>query len=167
MNEIAQVRAFLAEFLGPADTPVSVRVEKSRAFAEAAVTPEGVAIEAGELAGVPVEWVVPAGAGAAPLFLHLHGGGYVMGDPAGSRPFTTQHRRPATEIGIVQVLELVGGLDVTNIEQTFHLLPQTADQVHLLLHTRFVAKHSGLGCGFRRVGRVRRAQYRRPYPPRS
>src|SRR5437773_4462042 len=90
MAAIDEVRAFLAEFLGPADTSIAERIEKSRAFAQAAVLPDGVIVEAAERGGVGVEWVIPDGAGATPIFLHLHGGGYVMGDPAGSRAFTTE-----------------------------------------------------------------------------
>jgi monoterpene epsilon-lactone hydrolase len=87
---IDEVRRFLAEFLGPADTPIAVRKARSQAFAAAAPIPAGVRITAELLGEVPVEWVIPAGAAPRPVFLHLHGGGYVMGDPAGSRPFTTE-----------------------------------------------------------------------------
>ena len=90
MAAIDEVRAFLAEFLGPSDTPIAERIEKSAAFAQAAVLPDGVIVEVAERGGVAVEWVIPQGAGATPIFLHLHGGGYVMGDPAASRAFTTE-----------------------------------------------------------------------------
>jgi monoterpene epsilon-lactone hydrolase len=90
MDPIDEVRRFLAELIGPSDTPIARRVEQAKAFAEATPLPDGVTVAAAERGGVPVEWVIPSAADAMPIFLHLHGGGYVMGDPAGSRAFTTE-----------------------------------------------------------------------------
>ena len=90
MEPIDEVRRFLADLIGPADTPIARRIEQAKAFAEATPLPDGVTVAAAERGGVPVEWVIPAAADAIPIFLHLHGGGYVMGDPAGSRAFTTE-----------------------------------------------------------------------------
>jgi acetyl esterase/lipase len=91
MNEekpIDQVRRMLAGLISP-DMPFMERRAQAEKFAQAFVAPEGVAIAPGELGGVGVEWIVPAGATERPVLLHLHGGGYVLGNPAGSRPFTT------------------------------------------------------------------------------
>jgi acetyl esterase/lipase len=90
MKPIDQVRSFLADLIGGPDTPFMVRREQSAQFEAAFVMPAGVRAEAGTLGGVKVEWIVPDGAASAPVLFHLHGGGYVMGTPAGSRAFTTE-----------------------------------------------------------------------------
>jgi phosphinothricin tripeptide acetyl hydrolase len=59
-------------------------------FEAAFVMPDGVHAEAGMLGGVKVEWIVPDGAARAPVLFHIHGGGYVLGTPGGSRACTTQ-----------------------------------------------------------------------------
>ncbi|MEJ1968526.1 MAG: alpha/beta hydrolase [Rhizomicrobium sp.] len=64
-------------------------------FAAAFVPPDDITIENGQLGGVPVEWLTPAGVHPRRVFFHLHGGGYVLGNPAGSRPFTTEFARQA------------------------------------------------------------------------
>jgi hypothetical protein len=89
MKPIDQVRSFLADLIGGPDTPFMVRREQSAQFEAAFVMPAGVRAEAGTLGGVKVEWIVPDGAASAPVLFHLHGGGYVMGTPAGSRAFPT------------------------------------------------------------------------------
>ncbi|HVP85856.1 MAG TPA: alpha/beta hydrolase [Rhizomicrobium sp.] len=89
MDQIDQVREMLAGLIGGPDTPFMQRRAQSEAFAAAFVAPPGLHIEQGELGGVPVEWIVPDGADRAPVLFHLHGGGYVLGKPNGSRPFTT------------------------------------------------------------------------------
>jgi len=55
--------------------------EQEAAFASLIVEPDGVTIERGELAGVPVEWTVAAGGATDPelVILYLHGGGYSSG----------------------------------------------------------------------------------------
>ncbi len=54
---------------------------QERAFAMLISEPEGVAFERDELAGVPVEWTVPAGGSSDErlVILYLHGGGYSSG----------------------------------------------------------------------------------------
>jgi acetyl esterase/lipase len=89
MDQIEQVREMLAGLIGGPDTPFMERRAQSEAFAAAFVPPPGVRIEQSVLGGIPVEWIVPQGADNAPVLFHLHGGGYVLGNPAGSRPFTT------------------------------------------------------------------------------
>lgn len=90
---IDAVRRMLAGLIGSPDTPFMERRAQAEAFAKAFVVPPGLSVEQDHLGGVPVEWVIPDGAGHAPVLLHLHGGGYVLGDPAGSRPFTTAFAR--------------------------------------------------------------------------
>jgi len=55
--------------------------EQEAAFASLIVEPDGVTIEQGELAGVPVEWTVAASGATDPglVILYLHGGGYSSG----------------------------------------------------------------------------------------
>ena len=83
------VRRMLAGLIGGPDTPFMERRAQVQAFADAFVLPAGLAVVQDHLGGVPVEWVIPDGAARAPVLFHLHGGGYVLGNPAGSRPFTT------------------------------------------------------------------------------
>ena len=80
----------LTALIGGPDTPFMERRAQAESFAAAFVKPPGIEIEAGELDGVPVEWVVPNDAHASHVFFHLHGGGYVLGNPAGSRSFTSR-----------------------------------------------------------------------------
>jgi acetyl esterase/lipase len=89
MKPIEQVRAMLADLIGGPDTPFMERRAQTARFAEAFVMPAGLRLERDTLGGVPVEWVIPQGAALAPVIFHLHGGGYVLGDPASSRPLTT------------------------------------------------------------------------------
>lgn len=83
------VRRMLAELIGGPDTPFMERRAQAAEFARAFVMPNGVHVEHDHLGGVPVEWVIPDAAAEAPVLFHLHGGGYVLGNPAGSRPLTT------------------------------------------------------------------------------
>lgn len=83
------VRQMLKELVGGPDTPFMERRAQADAFAKAFAMPAGVRAVADHLGGIPVEWIVPEGAEDAPVLFHLHGGGYVLGNPAGSRPFTT------------------------------------------------------------------------------
>lgn len=89
MDEIGKVREMLAGLIGGPDTPYMTRRAQTEAFAASFAVPPGLRIEQKELGGVPVEWIVPEGAEDAPVLFHLHGGGYVLGTPAASRPFTT------------------------------------------------------------------------------
>jgi acetyl esterase/lipase len=84
------LRAMLFDLLGGPDASIEHRRRQSAVFAQnQPAPPPGVRLSAGEVAGVPVERVEPAAGGSGHIFLHLHGGGYVMGDPAASRGFTT------------------------------------------------------------------------------
>lgn len=89
MLPVDQVREMLANLIGSPDTPYMHRRAQSAAFAKAFVVPLGLRIATDELGGVAVEWVIPDGSELAPVLFHLHGGGYVLGDPAGSRALTT------------------------------------------------------------------------------
>lgn len=90
MTPIEQVRSFLAGLIGGPDTPFMERRKQAAEFEAAFVMPPGVEAEEGNLGGIGVEWIVPSGAERTPIVFHLHGGGYVLGTPAGSRPFTTE-----------------------------------------------------------------------------
>jgi acetyl esterase/lipase len=90
LKPIEQVRSFLADFIGSPDTPYMERRAQAAQFEAAFVMPTGVRAEAGTLGGVKVEWIVPDGAANTPVLFHLHGGGYVLGTPGGSRAFTTE-----------------------------------------------------------------------------
>jgi monoterpene epsilon-lactone hydrolase len=90
MQPIDQVRAMLKDLIGGPDTPFLARRKQAEEFAAAFVEPPGIEFAAGALDGVAVEWIVPEGAHTARVFFHLHGGGYVMGTPAGSRAFTSE-----------------------------------------------------------------------------
>lgn len=90
MEPIDQIREMLKTLVGGPDTPFMERRAQSEQFAAAFSTPPGIRIEPGVLAGVPVEWLHPDGARSKRVFFHLHGGGYVLGNPASSRPFTTE-----------------------------------------------------------------------------
>jgi acetyl esterase/lipase len=85
---IDQVRAMLAGLVTP-DMPFLERRAQAEKFAQAFVVPDGLDIETDTFGHVPVEWVIPRGSPAAPVIFHLHGGGYVLGNPAASRPLTT------------------------------------------------------------------------------
>lgn len=85
---IDRVRAMLAGLVTP-DMPFIERRAQAEKFAQDFVVPDGLDIEADTFGHVPVEWVIPRGSPAAPVIFHLHGGGYVLGNPAASRPLTT------------------------------------------------------------------------------
>ena len=87
---IDQVRQMLAELIGSPDTPWMERRAQTEKFAAAFVAPEGIRFTPGKLGTVGCEWIVPTDATPLPVFMHLHGGGYVMGMPAASRPLTAQ-----------------------------------------------------------------------------
>jgi acetyl esterase/lipase len=93
VKPIEQVRSFLADLVGGPDTPFMERRAQAAQFEAAFVMPPGVRAEAATLGGVKVEWIVPDGAANRPVLFHLHGGGYVLGTPGGSRAFTTEFAR--------------------------------------------------------------------------
>jgi acetyl esterase/lipase len=81
-SPIAGIRAMLIELLGGPDASIAHRRAQSLAFSAAQPPlPSDIRIAADLLGGVPVERVQADGSQAA--------GGYVMGDPAGSRSLTT------------------------------------------------------------------------------
>ncbi len=95
MEPIEEVRQMLKSLIGGPDTPFMERRIQSEQFAAAFVKPPGIRIESGSLGGVAVEWIIPDQAHASHIFFHLHGGGYVLGNPAGSRAFTCEFARSA------------------------------------------------------------------------
>jgi len=90
------IRAQLLALLGGPDASIEHRRAQAALFAaNQPPPPPGVRITATRLGGVPAEAVEPATQADRPVFLHLHGGGYVMSDPGGSRGFTTALARAA------------------------------------------------------------------------
>lgn len=87
---IDAVRAMLASLLGGPDASIAHRRAQAALFAASQPPPPpGLRIGQALLGGVPAETIQLEEGGGPNLFLHLHGGGYVMGDPGGSRGFTT------------------------------------------------------------------------------
>lgn len=87
---IDAIRGMLLSLLGGPDASIEHRRAQSAVFAaNQPPPPPGLRITPVTLGGGPGEAIeVEAGVGPN-TFLHLHGGGYVMGDPPGSRGFTT------------------------------------------------------------------------------
>jgi acetyl esterase/lipase len=100
MEAMAQLREVLKATASPPDASLSARRARAAEFAAFFVAPTSVHIAQGDLGGVPVEWIVPAAADHARIFLHLHGGGYVLGDPAMSRSLTTELARRTRSRGV-------------------------------------------------------------------
>jgi len=87
---IDAVRRMLAELLGGPNASIAHRQAQAAVFAAAQPPlPAGLTATTETFRGVSVERLEPQAASALTL-LHLHGGGYVMGDPAGSRGLTTR-----------------------------------------------------------------------------
>lgn len=87
---IDAIRAALLALLGGPDASIEHRRAQAALFAASQPPiPPGLKITAATLGGTPAEVVEVEDGGGPGAFLHLHGGGYVMGDPAGSRGFTT------------------------------------------------------------------------------
>jgi len=100
---IDALRRMLLDLLGGPDASIAHRQGQAATFAAAQPPlPPGLTVTAEIRRGVPVERLQPD---APPKLtvLHLHGGGYVMGDPAGSRGFTTRLAlaMPASVISVV------------------------------------------------------------------
>ncbi|HEV7384844.1 MAG TPA: alpha/beta hydrolase, partial [Phenylobacterium sp.] len=90
VRPIDAVRGMLTELLGGPNASIAHRQAQSAAFAAAQPPlPAGLALTTETRRGVPVERLEPQETALITL-LHLHGGGYVMGDPAGSRGLTTR-----------------------------------------------------------------------------
>jgi len=102
MQPIEAVRQMLKELVGSPDTPFMDRRAQSEQFAAAFIKPPGIEIETGELNGVAVEWITPDRAHPSRIFFHLHGGGYVLGNPAASRNFTSEFAR-LTQCRVVSI----------------------------------------------------------------
>ncbi|TAJ72775.1 MAG: alpha/beta hydrolase [Phenylobacterium sp.] len=84
------VRAMLTSLLGGPDASIAHRRAQAALFAASQPPPPpGLRIAPTVLGGVPAETIEVEEDAKPHLFLHLHGGGYVMGDPGGSRGFTT------------------------------------------------------------------------------
>lgn len=87
---IDAVRGMLTDLLGGPDASIAHRQAQAAAFAAAQPPlPAGLTLTIEMRRGVPVERLEPSEPPVLTL-LHLHGGGYVMGDPAGSRGLTTR-----------------------------------------------------------------------------
>jgi phosphinothricin tripeptide acetyl hydrolase len=87
---IDAVRRILAGLLGGPDASVAHRQAQAAVFAAAQPPlPAGLTVTIESCRGVSVERLEPQATSALTL-LHLHGGGYVMGDAAGSRGLTTR-----------------------------------------------------------------------------
>lgn len=67
--------------LGSVTPELATQIAQQEVFFAPLITePDGVSLQAGELAGVPVEWTTPVGGPTAdPVVLYLHGGGYSGG----------------------------------------------------------------------------------------
>lgn len=85
--EIAAVRGLLAQMNsvenGPGDW--ATRRAGMDAFGDSAVLPDGLKVEAIDIAGLPAELLTPQGADPARALLYLHGGGYCLGSPRSHR----------------------------------------------------------------------------------
>lgn len=91
MPAIDDVRRILTDLLGGPDATIAHRRQQAEQFAGVRPPlPDGLKLRARTLGGVAVEEIAPIHAAPSPVFLHLHGGGYVMGAPPDSRPFTTE-----------------------------------------------------------------------------
>jgi acetyl esterase/lipase len=95
MQPIDEVRQMLKSLVGGPDTPFMERRAQAEKFVAAFVKPSDIEFETAELDGIAVEWVIPARAHPSRVFFHLHGGGYVLGNPQGSRNFTSLFARLA------------------------------------------------------------------------
>jgi epsilon-lactone hydrolase len=95
VQPIDEVRQMLKSLVGGPDTPFLERRAQAQKFAAAFVKPSDIEFEVAKLDGIAVEWIIPARAHPSRVFFHLHGGGYVLGNPAGSRNFTSLFARLA------------------------------------------------------------------------
>jgi len=102
--EIGGVRALLASMPAAAEegsTDWVARRVGMDAFGGMAPLPEGLGVEAVDIAGLPAERLTPAGADDARALLYLHGGGYCVGSPTSHRGLAG---RLAAAIGCVALL---------------------------------------------------------------
>ena len=102
--EIGGVRALLASMPAAAEegsTDWVARRVGMDAFGGTAPLPEGLGVEAVDIAGLPAERLTPAGADDARALLYLHGGGYCVGSPTSHRGLAG---RLAAAIGCVALV---------------------------------------------------------------
>lgn len=102
--EIGGVRALLASMPAAAEegsTDWVARRVGMDAFGGMAPMPEGLGVEAVDIAGLPAERLTPAGADDARALLYLHGGGYCVGSPTSHRGLAG---RLAAAIGCVALV---------------------------------------------------------------
>ena len=71
----------------PFDIDASVEEWRAAFDGIALPLPEATAVTAMQVAGIPAEWVVAAGADPGSRMLHLHAGGYVFGSLNSHRHF--------------------------------------------------------------------------------
>ncbi len=86
--EIGAVRALLASMPAPLEEGSgdwTTRRAGIDAFGDMSPLPEGLTVEAIDIAGLPAEVLTPAGADPARALLYLHGGGYCIGSPRSHR----------------------------------------------------------------------------------
>lgn len=91
------VRTFVKAMMRPvlAQPPTAASRAKLEKMARLIWLPTGTKITAGQLGGVPVEWVASPAAGARGFVLYLHGGGYVTGSPRTHRGLTARLAKAA------------------------------------------------------------------------
>lgn len=89
MKPIEQVRQFLGQMGIDPDAHYLDRRKAAAEFEDNFQAPPGLQIEETVFAGMKAEWLSPTGAARAPVLLHFHGGGYVMGVPSSSRGITS------------------------------------------------------------------------------
>lgn len=94
--EIGGVRALLASMPTEEAADWAKRREGMDAFGAMAQLPEGLTVEAIDIAGLSAEVLTPKGADKARALLYLHGGGYCLGSPTSHRPLAS---KLATAIG--------------------------------------------------------------------
>jgi acetyl esterase/lipase len=75
---------------------------KTELAARLAKFPRGVTVEPACIAGLPAEWLCPAGSAPAGVMLYLHGGGYVLGSCRSHRALVARLARA----GRVRILSL-------------------------------------------------------------
>ena len=84
--DIAQIRALLGDALRDELIPFDEQRVRLEALSTKAPMPEGIRVEAVDSCSIPAEWVIPEEHDDARCLLYFHGGGYVLGSLASSRP---------------------------------------------------------------------------------
>lgn len=78
-NEMASIRAMLAEFAKNAGTSIADQRAAYSGIKSIFPTPPDVDVKPTRIGGVPGEWLVPPDTGEDAALLYFHGGGYVIG----------------------------------------------------------------------------------------